>query len=354
MKHFIRDMFKKKPLAAGGLVFLLLLFLIAIFADVLAPYPMVNGQMQVDVYSKMQKPYLFMTGAERDAAKAMLALSGGAPHWLGTDTIGRDVLSYLMYGARTSIILCLSCCILSTLISVLIGTLSAVIGGWFDLIVQRFVDGWQCIPSMLMLLVIMSMLGNGIPQLIFALSVPSGIGGSRMIRSAAMSVKDAGYNKESDLLGGTVLWKTFKHVIPNILPIIIITAAGSLAGVILMESSLSFLGFGVAIGTPSWGYLISNQGKSYMYVAPWLAFAPGAAIALTVFAANMFGDGVRDLLDPRLKGGVGSYNSKKIAKKVAKLTGILPERLPGEKSEPVPAAAAVETPEAKAPAENAP
>ena len=330
-RPFLRDLFKKKPLAGAGLVFLLLLFVVAILADYVAPYPMVDGAMQVDVFNKLQKPYLFMNAEERAAADTLLAVTGGAPHWLGTDTLGRDVLSYLIYGAQTSIILCVSCCILSTLISVIIGTLSAVIGGWFDLIVQRFVDGWQCIPSMLMLLVIMSMLGNGIPQLIFALSVPSGIGGSRMIRSAAMSVKDAGYNRESDLLGGTVLWKTVKHVIPNILPIIIIAAAGSLAGVILMESSLSFLGFGVAIGTPSWGYLISNQGKSYMFVAPWLAFAPGGAIALTVFAANMFGDGVRDLLDPRLKGGVGSYDSKKIARKVAKLTGIVPERMPGRK-----------------------
>ncbi len=330
-RPFLKDLFVKKPLAGAGLVFLLLLFVLAVFADYIAPYPMENGSMQIDIFNKMQKPYLFMNAEEKAAAQTLLELAGGAPHWLGTDTLGRDVLSYLIYGAQTSIVLCLSCCILSTLISVIIGTLSAVIGGWFDLIVQRFVDGWQCIPSMLMLLVIMSMLGNGIPQLIFALSVPSGIGGSRMIRSAAMSVKDAGYNKESDLLGGTVWWKTVKHVIPNILPIIIITAAGSLAGVILMESSLSFLGYGVAIGTPSWGFLISNEGKSYMFVAPWLAFAPGAAIALTVFAANMFGDGVRDLLDPRLKGGVGSYNSKKIAKKVARLTGVLPERMPGQK-----------------------
>ena len=330
-RPFLKDLFKKKPLAAAGLVFLVLLFLAAVFADYIAPYPMVDGALSVDVFNKLQKPYLFMNAAEKESARALLEISGGAPHWLGTDTLGRDVLSYLIYGARTSVILCVSCCILSTLISVLIGTLSAVIGGWFDLIVQRFVDGWQCIPSMLMLLVIMAMLGNGIPQLIFALSVPSGIGGSRMIRSAAMSVKDMGYNKESDLLGGTVWWKMLKHVIPNILPIIIIAAAGSLAGVILMESSLSFLGYGVAIGTPSWGYLISNQGKSYMFLAPWLAFAPGGVIALTVFAANMFGDGVRDLLDPRLKGGVGSYNSAKIARKVARLTGVLPERMPGQK-----------------------
>ena len=332
-RSFLKDLFQKKPLAAASLIFLILLFIVAVFADYIAPYPMQDRAMQVDVFNKMQKPYLFMNGAEKAGAQTLLAVSGGAPHWLGTDTLGRDVLSYLIYGARTSIILCVSCCILSTLISVVIGTLSAVIGGWFDLIVQRFVDGWQCIPSMLMLLVIMSMLGNGIPQLIFALSVPSGIGGSRMIRSAAMSIKDAGYNKESDLLGGTAMWKTVRHVVPNILPIIIVAAAGSLAGVILMESSLSFLGYGVDIGTPSWGYLISNQGKSYMYVAPWLAFAPGGAIALTVFAANMFGDGVRDLLDPRLKGGVGSYDSRKIARKVAKLTGILPERMPGQKQE---------------------
>jgi peptide/nickel transport system permease protein len=312
---FIKSMFKKKPVGALGLCILVLLVLVAIFADVLAPYPMVSGAMQVNMLDKLQKPYLFMSAAERQANRA----AGDNIYWLGTDTLGRDLLSYMIYGARTSVILGVSCTVLSTLISVFIGTLSATIGGKFDMVVQRFVDAWQCIPSMLILLMMMSIMGNGIPQLIFALSVPNGIGGSRMIRSAAFSVKDSGYVKASELLGCGTWWKVLKHVIPNTMPLIIISAAGGIGGVVMMEASLNFLGYGVDPGTPSWGYLITNQGRSNMYVAPWLALVPGFAIGLMVFGANMFGDAVRDLMDPRLKGGVGSYNTKKIQKIAAKM-----------------------------------
>jgi peptide/nickel transport system permease protein len=200
-----------------------------------------------------------------------------------------------------------------------LGVLSAVIGGTFDLVVQRIVDGFGCIPQMLLLLLLMAMLGNGIPQLIFALSVPSGIGGSRMVRSAAFSVKDSGYCKNSDLLGGGVIWKSVHHVLPNILPLVIISAAGSLGGVVMMEASMNFLGYGVAVGTPSWGALITNQGRAHMLDAPWLCLVPGIAITILTFASCMFGDAVRDILDPRLKGGVGSYNSKKIGRIIEKL-----------------------------------
>ena len=254
---------------------------------------------------------------QMDASAQMQAPS--LQHLLGTDNLGRDVLSYLIYGARTSAILGLCCTLLSVIISVIIGTFSAVIGGKFDLVVQRFVDAWQCIPSMLILLLLMNMLGTGMPQLIFALSVPSGINGSRMMRSAAISVKDSGYVRSSGLLGAGILWKTIKHVIPNILPIIITNAASSLGGVILMEASMNFLGFGVDPGTPSWGYMITQQGKPNMFIAPYLAIWPGICISLMVFSASMFGDAVRDLLDPRLKGGVGSYSTKKLRKMAAKM-----------------------------------
>lgn len=297
---FWKELFTTKPLAGLGLILLILLVLVAVFADFLAPYPMVDGQLQVDVIHKL----------------APMSIE----HPLGTDTLGRDLLSYLIYGARTSVILCVACTILSTILSTVIGVSSAVLGGKFDLLVQRIVDAWQCIPSMLILLILMVLMGNGVPQLIVAIAVPGGIAGSRMVRSAAVSVKDSGYVKMSNMLGSNALWKMWKHVIPNILPIIIINMAGSLGGVVMMEASLNFLGYGVDPGTPSWGALITSTGRMYMFKYPLLAICPGVLIALMVFASAMFGDGVRDILDPRLKGGVGSYNAKKLRKIAARMT----------------------------------
>ena len=297
--NFLVELFKTKPLAGFGLVVLILLVVVAILADVIAPYPMVDGSLQIDAYNKLASP--------------------SAEHLLGTDTLGRDLLSYMIYGARTSVILCIACTIFSTLISVIIGVSSAVIGGTFDLCVQRFVDAWQCIPSMLILLILMSLMGNGMVQLIIAISVPGGIAGSRMVRSSAMSVKDAGYVKMSEMMGSTAVWRMIRHVVPNIMPVIIISMAGSLGGVVMQEASMNFLGYGVDVGTPSWGALITDTGRMYMFSHPMLALAPGCAIALMVFCSAMLGDGVRDLLDPRLKGGVGNYNAKKLRKLAAKL-----------------------------------
>ena len=283
--------------------------LVRVFADVLAPTKIVAGSLPTDILHKLAKPYLAMNAAERAAAR-----EANAVFWLGTDNLGHDVLSYLIYGARTSVILCLSVTVLSTLISVVIGTLSAVVGGWFDLILQRIVDAWQCIPGMLITVLMMSMFGNGTLQMILVMSIPGGIGGSRMIRSAAMSVKDSEYVKISEMFGSRVMWKTIRHVLPNTLPLIITTAAGGLGGVIMMEASMNFLGFGVSVNTPSWGAMLSGQGRRNMYVAPWLAMVPGIAIAIMVFASAMLGDGVRDILDPRLKGGMGSFSRRKIRK----------------------------------------
>jgi peptide/nickel transport system permease protein len=290
----MKELFIKKPLAGACLLVLIAFVFVAIFADALAPYPMGNGNMDVDVINKLAKP--------------------SALHPLGTDGLGRDTLSYLIYGARTSVILCLSCTFISCAISSFLGTVSAVLGGWFDIIIQRFVDAWMCIPPMLIMLIFMSMMGNGIPELIIALSIPSGIGGSRMMRSAVIAVKDSGYCLSSDMIGAGTWHKIMKHVFPNIMPLIIINLAGSLSGVIMMEASMNFLGFGVQPGTPSWGYMIVDQGRSNMYMAPELSLYPGLLIMLMVFAANMFGDGIRDILDPRLRGGVGSYDTEKIRK----------------------------------------
>ncbi|MCR5786055.1 MAG: ABC transporter permease [Eubacterium sp.] len=297
---FWKEMFRKKTLSAICFLFLLFILFVAIFADVIAPTKMVGGMIQSSLVDAKLPP-----------------LSPG--HLLGTDERGVDLLSYMIYGARTSVILCLCCTILQTIVSIILGILSAVLGGAFDLILQRIVDAFGCIPQMLLLLLMMTILGNGIPQMVIAMAVPAGIGGSRMIRSAAFAVKDSGYCKNSDLLGGGFIWKSVKHVLPNIMPLIIISAAGSLGAVIMMEASMNFLGYGVAPGTPSWGAIITSQGRTHMFDAPWICLVPGIAITILTFASCMFGDGVRDVLDPRLKGGVGSYNSKKLKKVLEKL-----------------------------------
>ena len=297
----IKDLFKKKTIGGICLVILVLFLLVAIFADVIAPTPMVDGNLPINVRDGLQKPF------------------ENPEHPLGTNRLGVDLLSYMIYGARTSVILCVCCTLLSTVLSLVIGVLSAVLGGWFDLIVQRIVDAFGCIPQMLLLLIMMAMMGNGIPQMILALAVPSGIAGSRMVRSSAIAVKDSGYCNNSDLLGGTALWKAFMHVVPNIMPLLIISAAGSLGGVVMMEASMNFLGYGVAPGTPSWGALITGEGRDLLFSAPWLCIVPGIAIALLTFCSSMFGDAIRDLLDPRLKGGVGSYSAKKLDRVLRRL-----------------------------------
>lgn len=312
-ESFMHKLMTRKPLGFAGLIILIVILFIAIFADVLAPYPMEDGTMQTDILNTLAKP--------------------SKEHLLGTDNLGRDVLSYLIYGARTSAVLAIACTLITTTISVLLGTLSAVIGGWFDLIVQRIVEAIMCIPGTVFLLILMSMLGNGMPQLIAAISIPGGITGSRGMRANAFTVKDAGYVRNSEMLGCTTWWKTIHHVIPNMMPMIIIGACGSIGGVVMQEAGMNFLGYGVKIGTPSWGYMITNQGRANMYAYPMLAVYPGICISVMVFAATMFGDALRDLLDPRLQGGAGTYNAAKLDKfKQEMMEQYHPEELAAEQA----------------------
>ena len=298
-KSFLYNLFRTKPLSAVSLIILAMLLIVAALADVIAPVKIVNGILPTNILDKLQPP--------------------SAEHLFGTDSVGRDLFSYMVYGCRTSVLIAIGCTLLSTTLSVFIGVFSAVLGGWFDLIVQRIVDAWMCIPSLLITMILMAMFGNGIPQMILVLSIPMGIGGSRMIRSTAIAVKDMDYMKTSKMLGGGKVWVVFKHVIPNIMPLVLMSMAGSVGGVIMSAASLSFLGYGVSVNTPDWGAMLTSAGRSYMYLAPWLAIIPGLAIMLVVFAASMFSDGVRDLLDPRLRGGVGTYKSG--TKKDKKQTG---------------------------------
>ena len=237
--EFFHTLWKTKKIAFISMIVLVVFVLIAVFADVLAPQKMVKGILESNLIDSCQAP----SGA----------------HILGTEAMGIDLLSYMIYGARTSVILGISCTIIATVISVIIGVTSAVIGGKFDLLLQRFIDAWQCIPGMLIMLILMTILGSGMWQMIVVMSIPTGIGGSRMIRSAAISVKDSGYCGMSRMLGGKHVWRMIHHVVPNIMPLVLMNLANTLGGTIMMESTLNFLGFGVNVNTPSWAYLLTSQ-----------------------------------------------------------------------------------------------
>ena len=228
-----------------------------------------------------------------------------AQYLLGTDQLGRDLLSRIIYGARISLLVGLTVTTISVVISTLIGGISGFIGGKLDLGVQRFVDAWLAFPGLLLLLTMMSIVGRGLPQIILVLGISGGIGGSRVIRGAVIGIKENVYFQAADAVGSSRLRTFMRHVVPNVLPIVIIMFSVTIGGVILALASLGFLGFGLPPGTPDWGGLLSREGRQYMERAPRLAFWPGLCLTITVFSLNMFGDAVRDLLDPRLRGGGG-------------------------------------------------
>ena len=297
-KHhgFLYDLFRRliveKPLGVFGLVIVIILLLAGIFANFIAPF----GMNEMHLIAFLQHP--------------------SSTYWLGTDQMGRDVLSRLIYGARISMIIGLVATTLSEVIAALIGVTSGFTGGKFDMIVQRFVDIWMSMPGFLVLMTVMSIVGSGMFQLIIIIGITAGIGHSRVIRSAVVGIKSNTYVQASDSIGCGPIRTMIRHIIPNILPVIIISFTLGVGGAIMQEASLSFLGFGVPPEVPSWGSMLSNEGRQFMEVYPALALWPGACLAIVVYGINMFGDSLRDLLDPRLRGGVGRYNLK--SKKVQK------------------------------------
>jgi peptide/nickel transport system permease protein len=192
---------------------------------------------------------------------------------------------------------------LGILLATLIGVTSAFFGGRYDLGVQRVVDAWEAIPGLLLLLTIMSLLGPGLYKVTAVLGLSFGIQNSRIIRGAVLSLKENAYIEAAQAFGGSSLRIMMRHILPNAAAIIIVLATIGLGNLILIEASLSFLGFGVPPPHPTWGGMLSLQGLSYMYQAPWLAIWPGLVLSAAVFGFNMFGDALRDLLDPRLRGG---------------------------------------------------
>jgi peptide/nickel transport system permease protein len=276
--HFLGRLFREKPLgAAGGVVFILFL-LCGIFADLLAPY----GMNQINPINRLKPP------------------SWAFP--FGTDNLGRDMLSRCLYGAQLSVIIGFCAAGLATFISVFLGIVTGYIGGKVDLIIQRFVDAWQSFPDLIILIVVVSVLGPGMVQIIVTLGLLLGIAGSRIIRSAVVSVRENMYVHAAQSMGASTPWILWHHILPNVLPPIIVLFTTRVGFVILAESGLAFLGLGVPPPAPTWGGMLSGSGRTFMFQGPWLALAPGLCLTVVVYATNMFGDALRDIFDPRLRG----------------------------------------------------
>ncbi len=241
-----------------------------------------------------------------------LLVEPSAKYWMGTDNVGRDILSRVIFGARISVIIGLAASTIATILNLIIGIVSGYIGGKLDLILQRAVDTLMCFPSLILLMVFMSIIGPGIWQIIIVLGIVWGIVASRVIRSAVIGIKQDEYIAAAVAIGCSHTRIFIRHILPNIMAPTIILFSIRLPQVILTEAALSFLGYGIPPPFPSWGGMLSGSGRNYMFQAPWMAIWPGMALAIVVYGVNMFGDAVRDLLDPRLRGGVGSYGVSNI------------------------------------------
>lgn len=267
----------RRPLgAAGGLVIVVLLVL-AFAPGLIAPY-----------------------GPDAQApADALQSVSGS--HLFGTDNFGRDVFSRVVYGARTSLFIGVGAVVVGLGAAILIGATSAYAGGWWDALVQRLVDAIMALPWLVVLMSMMSLLGPGERNSLLVIGLLTAPGTSRVIRGSVLRLKGTLYVDAARAMGCSDTRIVVRHILPNILPEIIVLASIGVGAAILAESSLSFLGFGVVPPAPDWGYMLGVEGRRFLTTAPWLAIFPGAAIALCVFSFNVLGDALRDELDPRLR-----------------------------------------------------
>jgi peptide/nickel transport system permease protein len=221
---------------------------------------------------------------------------------LGTDELGRDILSRLIYGARVSIIVPFGAVLISETLAATIGIMSAYYGGWVDKFSQRIVDIFQALPGLVILITVLGIFGSGLWQMIAVIGVLGGPGGSRIIRGQVLSIMASPYIEAGRVIGAGDRRIMTTYVLPNVMALIILGSTIRLGGVVLLEASLSFLGYGLPPPFPSWGQMLSLQGREYMRSAPGLAIYPGIAIGIVVFSYNLLGDALRDVLDPRLRG----------------------------------------------------
>lgn len=279
----LRKFARENPLGVVAAVIVVLLVLSAIFASLISPY----DPLAVSPLDRLLAPSL--------------------DHPFGTDDIGRDILSRVIYGGRVSLMVGFVTVFLGTLAGAAIGLISGYVGGTTDTVVQRILDSLQSIPGLLLAIAVAAALGHGnvfgiFPLAIFPVAVVIVPINARVVRSSVLALRENAYIEAARVIGCRDGRIVLRHLLPNVTAAILVLASIWIGNAIIIEASLSFLGLGTAPPTPSWGNMLAGQGRVYMEQAPWIAIFPGLAITLTVLAFNLFGDALRDTWDPRLRG----------------------------------------------------
>jgi peptide/nickel transport system permease protein len=268
---------RRRPLGALGAAAVLLNIAVALLANLLSPY----DPLATDYGTMLTAP--------------------SAAHWLGTDAYGRDVLSRILYGSRTAMLVGFSCAFVGATLGAVIGVTSAYFGGKVDLLVQRVMDVFLSFPLIILALAVVAILGTGIGNVIMAITVPMIPRAALVARSSALAIREMPYVDAARAAGYRHARIVLRHMLPNVMAPYLIMLTAFLGQAILLEASLSFLGLGVAEPTPAWGLMLRGAAVQFAESAPWMAVFPGLAISLAVFAFNLFGDSLRDALDPRLR-----------------------------------------------------
>jgi peptide/nickel transport system permease protein len=268
---------QRRTLGAIGAAVVLLMILVALTAPMIAPY----DPLAVDFGAMLAAP--------------------SAAHWLGTDSFGRDVLSRLIYGSRTALIVGFGAAFVGATAGAVLGVASAYFRGWIDLVMQRFMDIFISFPLIILALAMVAILGNSLPNLIAAITIPMIPRCALVIRSSSLSIRELPYVDAARAAGFTHGRIIMRHMLPNVMAPYLIMLTSFLGQAILLEASLSFLGLGVQEPTAAWGLMLRGAAVEFAEAAPWMGLFPGLAISLAVFAFNLFGDSLRDALDPKLR-----------------------------------------------------
>ena len=270
-------MMRRWPLGAAGAIIVVLMIVMAVLADFIAPYdPVVND------FAHMHEPPSLV-------------------NWLGTDEFGRDVLSRIIYGARTALFVGFVSAFVGGTLGLILGVASAYFGGWFDLIFQRVMDIFMAFPLIIMALAVVSILGTGTQYVIIAITIPFVPRCARVVRSSALAIREMPYIDAARACGFSHARIILRHMVPNVMAPFLIMITAFVGQAILLEAVLTYLGLGVQEPTPAWGLMLQGGAEEYAESAPWMAIFPGLAISLSVFGFNLFGDALRDALDPKLR-----------------------------------------------------